>query len=84
MRSSSIKTVVAAVSITATMLAAVPSADARTAQPRKSETARTRDAEPSSDRSAPVRELIARALRRIGIQTGATIPIPKSAPEAEE
>ena len=84
MRSSSIKTVVAAVSITATMLAAVPSADARTAQPRKSQTTRTRDAGSSSDRIAPVRELITRALRRIGIQTGATIPIPKSVQDSEE
>ena len=80
MRTSSIKTIAAALSISFTMLAAAPSADARQAQ--KSQT--TRAEAQANDRFAGVREVINRALRRIGINTGATIPIPKSVPDADQ
>lgn len=81
MRTSSIKAIVAALSISVTVLAAVPSADARPAQGRKSQS--TRAEAPANDRLAAVRELITRTLRRFGVHTGATIPIPKAAPDSD-
>jgi hypothetical protein len=82
MRTSSIKAIVAALSISFTVLAAVPSADARPAKAQKSQTTRAEAA--ANDRFAGLREAINSVLRRIGIQTGATIPIPKSAPDTDQ
>jgi hypothetical protein len=77
MRASSIKTIIAALSISVTVLAAVP-ADARPAQgAQKTQTTRSREEAPSNDRFAAAREWLQRALRRIGVQGGITIPVPK-------
>ncbi|HEX6098738.1 MAG TPA: hypothetical protein VF432_20650 [Thermoanaerobaculia bacterium] len=77
MRASTIKSLIAALSISLTVLAAVP-ADARPAQgAQKTQTTRTREEAPSNDRFAAVRELVRRTLRRIGLQGGITIPVPK-------
>lgn len=79
MRSSSIKSIVAAVSISITVLAAVPVATAGTAQrQQKNQTTRTRETAPSTDRFATFRELVNRTLRRIGVQTGISIPTPRT------
>lgn len=85
MRYPSMKSIVAALSISVTLLAAVPTASARPVQSaRNPQTARTRDDRPSSDRIAAVREFINRALRRIATQGGITIPIPRTEPSNPE
>ncbi|HEX6098739.1 MAG TPA: hypothetical protein VF432_20655 [Thermoanaerobaculia bacterium] len=86
MRSSSVKSIVAVLSISVTVLAAVPTANARPAQgASKTQTTRTREEAPSNDRFAAVRELINRTLRRLGLQGGITIPVPRPTdPNAEQ
>ena len=83
MRTSSIKTIITATSLTLTILAAAPLA---TAQPagQKTQTTRTREQAPTPDRFAAIRESINRALRRIGLQSGITIPVPAPAVPAED
>jgi hypothetical protein len=77
MRSTSVKTIVAALSITVTVLVAVPTATARpTQKAQKPQTTRTREEAPSTDRFAVVRDLINRTLRRLGLNGGITIPTP--------
>ena len=77
MRSSSVKFFVAALSISVTVLAAVPTAAARPAQKsQKTQSTRTREQAPSNDRFAAVRDLINRTLRRLGLNGGITIPTP--------
>lgn len=84
MRHSSMKSVVAALSICVTLFFAVPTATAATAQgPRNPQTTRSRDDAPTTDRFAAVRQFIHRAIRRIGAQSGISVPIPKAAPPVE-
>jgi hypothetical protein len=79
MRSSSIKSIVAAVLISVTVLAAAPVAAARqTEKSQKSQSTRTREAAPSTDRFAGVRDLINRTLRRLGLNGGISIPTPRN------
>ncbi len=83
MRISSMKSVVATLSIAATLLVAAPIATARTTQStRAAQAARYRDDSPISDRIAAIRQFINRTLRRIGINNGPSIPIPKDQEEA--
>lgn len=78
MRSSSIKSVFVALSIAVTLVSAVPTASAAPAQgSRKEQPTRGRDEVSQKDRFAGVRQFINRALRRIGIEGGLTVPTPK-------
>ncbi len=82
MRSSSIKTIVAVLLISATVLAATPAAARQTQQSQKSQNTRTREVAPSTDRFAGVRDLINRTLRRLGLNGGISIPTPKNDEES--
>ena len=78
MRLSSMKSIVATLTISLTLLAAVPAAAARPSQgARNPQTTRTRDDAPAADRFAAVRQFINRTIRRITAQGGITIPVPK-------
>lgn len=76
MRSSSIKSIVAVLLISVSVLAATPAAAAR--QTQKSQGTRTREVAPSTDRFAGVRDLINRTLRRLGLNGGISIPTPRN------
>lgn len=81
MRNSSMKSVVAALSITVTLLAAAPAAAAHRVQgasPRNPQTA-ARDAGRNEDRLAVVRQFINRAVRRVASNSGLVIPTPPPA-----
>lgn len=87
MRHSSVKTIVAALTISATVLAAVPAVAAgRTNQGSRSQTTRTSEQTPTQDRFGAVRQFIQRAIRRLVTHgDGMTVPIPKNiAPPAEQ
>ena len=78
MRSSSIKSIVAVLSISVTVLAAVPTATARPAQKsQKSQSTRTREVAPSTDRFTSMRDLINRTLRRLDLNGRIGIPVPR-------
>ena len=85
MRHSSVKTIVAALTISATVLAAVPAVAAGRANQRAQNT-RTQEQSPSNDRFAAIRQYIQRAIRRLVTNgDGPSIPIPKNiAPPAEQ
>ena len=87
MRHSSVKTIVVALTISATVLAAVPAVAAgRANQGSRSQTTRTQEQSPTNDRFGAVRQFIQRAIRRLVTNgDGATVPIPKNiAPPAEQ
>lgn len=87
MRHSSVKTIVAALTISAAVLTAVPVVAAdRTNQGSRTQTTRTQEPSPINDRFAAVRQLIQRAIRRLVTNgDGMTVPIPKNiAPPAEQ
>jgi hypothetical protein len=79
MRSSSIKSVFVALTVAATLVAAVPTASARSTQSSRTvQPTRSRDEAAGKDRIDNVRQFINRALRRIGLQGSITIPVPKN------
>ena len=87
MRHSSVKIIVAALTISATVLATVPAAAAvRANQSSRTQPSRTQDQSPSGDRFAAVRQFIQRAVRRLTTNgDGMTVPIPKNLmPPAEQ
>ncbi|MGZ5465782.1 MAG: hypothetical protein ACXWLY_22920 [Thermoanaerobaculia bacterium] len=78
MRNSSMKSIIAALSISVTLLGAVPTATAGPVQnTRGSQSARSREDGPARDRFAAIRQFINRTLRRVGSHNGPSIPIPK-------
>lgn len=78
MRNSSMKSIIAAVSISVTLLGVVPTATAGPVQnARASQSARSREDGPARDRFAAIRQFINRALRRVVAHNGPSIPIPK-------
>ena len=85
MRYSSMKSIFAALSIVVTLIVAVPTASAATAQtPRAKTSAGTRDDGPTMDRFAAAKRFIARAVRRLASHTGITIPHPEPEPGTQE
>ena len=80
MRHSSVKSIVAALSIVVTLSAAAPTASA--AAPKGARPSVTRDAGKEKDRTSVMKQLVQRVLRRIGINSGPQVPIP--APTNEE
>jgi hypothetical protein len=81
MRYSSIKTLVAALSITLSLAAFAPVASARQpATSRGAETTRAREDSDFADRVARMRELVNRAVRRLASHTTMTVPIPAPTP----
>ncbi len=78
MRNSSMKSIIAALSISVILLGAVPTATAGPVQnTRGSQSAGSREEGPARDRLAAIRQFINRTLRRVVIHNGPTIPIPK-------
>ena len=75
MRHSSMKSSVAALTITVTVLAVAPAASARQAKDQRTQ-ASARAESRDTDRFGAVRQFIQRTLRRIGINSGITIPVP--------
>jgi uncharacterized protein YycO len=87
MRHSSVKTLVAALTISATVLAAVPAVAAgRANQGSRTQTTRPQDQSPVNDRFGAVRDFIQRAIRRVVTNgDGMTVPVPKNVkPPAEQ
>ena len=76
MRYSSIKSIVAALSITVTLLAVAPAATAARVQGTRNQQTSARDADRETDRLAVVRQLFHRVVRRFTSNGGITIPVP--------
>ena len=77
MRHSSIKTIVAALSVTVALTTAAPVATAATTRAtRDAQVTRARDDAADKSLFAGVRAVVKRALRRLGVNDGITIPIP--------
>jgi len=87
MRHSSVKTIAAALMISATVLAAVPvAASSRGNQGPRTQTTRAQEQTgPSTDRFAAIRQFIQRTLRRLTTNgDGMAIPIPKNSTPPEQ
>jgi len=81
MRFSSMKSVVATLTISATLLVAAPVATAASVQNAGQTKSTARESKRDTDRFAGVREFINRAVRRITSTGGMTVPIPKPVEE---
>lgn len=81
MRYSSIKTLVAALSITLSLAAFAPVAGAReSVASRGAQTTRAREDSGVADRVERMRQFVNRALRRLASHTGMSVPIPVPVP----